>query len=88
MKTTLEIEDQLYRAVKAKAAQEGKRITDLVEEGLRMCLERRDKPFVRVEVPILKATDPTRKISWEDVKKAEEDIENEEAMRIAQFIRR
>jgi hypothetical protein len=88
MKTTLEIEEQLYRAVKAKAAQEGKRVTDLVEEGLRLCLERREKPIVRVEVPILKATEPAHKISWEELKKAEEDLEHEEAMRIAQFIRR
>jgi len=38
MRTTLVIDDELYRRVKAKAAMEGRRVTDLVEDGLRAAL--------------------------------------------------
>lgn len=38
MKTTLEIPDELYRAVKAKAALEGKPVTQLVVESLRLAI--------------------------------------------------
>ncbi len=34
MKTTLNIEDNLYKKVKAKAALEGRKVTELIEEGL------------------------------------------------------
>ena len=40
MRTTLAIDDDLYRQIKAKAALEGRRVTDLVEEGMRAVLGR------------------------------------------------
>jgi hypothetical protein len=39
MKTTLEVPDELYRRVKARAALRKRKIRDFVEEGLRMALE-------------------------------------------------
>lgn len=39
MKTTLEVPDELYRQVKARAALRRRKIRDFVEEGLRMALE-------------------------------------------------
>lgn len=39
MRTTVEIPDKLFRKVKATAALRGKRIKDLVEEGLLLALE-------------------------------------------------
>ncbi|HEX3484519.1 MAG TPA: hypothetical protein VHT51_05635 [Micropepsaceae bacterium] len=39
MKTTFEIPDQLYRRAKAEAALQGRKLKDLVEEGLRLVLE-------------------------------------------------
>ena len=39
MKTTLEIDDALYREVKAMSALTGRRITDLVSDGLRRVLK-------------------------------------------------
>ena len=39
MRTTLVIEDNLYRRVKAKAAMEGRTVTELVECGLRFVLD-------------------------------------------------
>jgi hypothetical protein len=39
MKTTVEIPDELYRRAKAEAALRGRKLKDLVEEGLRLVLE-------------------------------------------------
>jgi len=38
MKTTVEMPDDLYRRAKAEAALRGRRLKDLVEEGLRLVL--------------------------------------------------
>lgn len=38
MKTTLVIDDELYRQVKARAALDGRTVTELVEAGLRAVL--------------------------------------------------
>ena len=40
MKTTVEIPDDLYRRAKAEAALRGRKLKDLVEEGLRLALEK------------------------------------------------
>lgn len=40
MKTTIEVPDDLYRRAKAEAALRGRRVKDLVEEGLRLVLEK------------------------------------------------
>ena len=39
MKTTIEVPDNLYRRAKAEAALRGRKLKDLVEEGLRLVLE-------------------------------------------------
>jgi predicted component of type VI protein secretion system len=39
MKTTVELPDDLYRRAKAEAALRGRRLKDLVEEGLRWVLQ-------------------------------------------------
>jgi hypothetical protein len=39
MKTTIEISDNLYRRAKSEAALRGRRLKDLVEDGLRLVLE-------------------------------------------------
>ena len=39
MKTTVEVPDELYRKAKAEAALRGRKLRDLVEEGLRMVLQ-------------------------------------------------
>jgi hypothetical protein len=39
MKTTIEVPDELYRRAKAEAALRGRKLKDLVEEGLRLVLE-------------------------------------------------
>jgi hypothetical protein len=58
VKTTLVIEDTLYRRVKAKAALEGRKVTELVEDGLRLVL-REESPASRaarrVRLPLIPA---------------------------------
>jgi predicted component of type VI protein secretion system len=41
MKTTVEVSDDLYRRAKSEAALRGRKLKDLVEEGLRLVLEAR-----------------------------------------------
>ena len=41
MKTTIELPDELYRRAKAAAALRGRKLKDLVEEGLRLVLAAR-----------------------------------------------
>jgi predicted component of type VI protein secretion system len=43
MKTTIEVPDDLYRKAKAMAALRGRKLKDVVEEGLRLVLERPGK---------------------------------------------
>jgi hypothetical protein len=38
MKTTIELPDDLYRRAKAQAALSGRKLKDLIEEGLRLAL--------------------------------------------------
>lgn len=39
MKTTIEVPDDLYRRAKAEAALRGRRLKDLIEEGLHLVLD-------------------------------------------------
>ena len=39
MKTTVEVSDDLYRRAKSEAALRGRKLKDLVEEGLRLVLD-------------------------------------------------
>jgi len=39
MKTTVDLSDELFRKVKAEAALRGRKLKELVEEGLRLVLE-------------------------------------------------
>ena len=39
MKTTVEVPDELFRRAKAEAALRGRKLKDLVEEGLRLVLQ-------------------------------------------------
>ena len=39
MKTTVEVPDDLYRRAKAEAALRGRKLRDLIEEGLRLVLQ-------------------------------------------------
>lgn len=63
MKTTLEIPDKLFRQAKNKAALEGRKLKDLVTEGLQMVTTKpHHKPEEKyVKFPIIKARRGARK---------------------------
>jgi hypothetical protein len=50
MKTTVEVPDELYRRAKAEAALRGRKLKDLVEEGLLLVLEGRPKSRPRARL--------------------------------------
>lgn len=60
MKATIEFEDELYRQLKATAALRGRKVKELVAEGVRMLLRHPDTParFRRVKLPIVKSRKP------------------------------
>ena len=57
MKATIEIDDELYRQVKAAAAIRGRKVKDLVAEGLRTVLRspRAGSRTRRIQLPIVKS---------------------------------
>jgi|HubBroStandDraft_2_1064218.scaffolds.fasta_scaffold81945_3 hypothetical protein len=60
MKATIEIDDELYRQVKVAAAIQGRKVKDLVAEGLRTVLR---SPHAgprtrRIQLPIVKSKKP------------------------------
>ena len=87
MKTTLEIPDELYRAVKAKAATEGRRVTDVVIDGMRLAIDGPAKAEMQVEFPIFKAKKGARLIDL-DVKKTLQAMDEEDDLRHVQLMRR
>lgn len=60
MKATIELDDELYRQLKATAALRGSKIKELVAEGVRMVLRQTKPPqrFRRVKLPIVKSRKP------------------------------
>jgi len=47
MKTTIELPDDLHRRAKAAAARRGSTLKELIEEGLRLVIQRSGKPAPR-----------------------------------------
>jgi len=53
MKTTVELPDELYRRAKVEAALRGRKLRDLVEEGLRRVLESSPRKARQSSLPVL-----------------------------------
>ncbi len=87
MKTTLEIPDELYRAVKAKAAMEGRRVTDVVIEGLRLVLGKSETVVKRVEFPIIKSSKRGKKITMGDLEKALEEMDQADLEKVMKLMK-
>jgi len=78
MRTTVKIPDELFQQAKARAAQEGLRLRDLIERGLRLALsERRQAKARRVAFPLLHSSRPGV-LSSEAVSIAEETAAQQE----------
>ena len=60
-RTTVRLPDELLRRAKRKAAAEGRTLTSLIEDGLRLVVaEQRKPPKRKIELPISSATGGTR----------------------------
>jgi hypothetical protein len=56
MRTTVDVDDDLLRRAKVLAAQQGRTLTSLIEEGLRLTLTAKPRPApARVELPVSSA---------------------------------
>ncbi len=76
MQTTLRIDDNLYRDVKAKAALEGMTVTRFLEEGLRMRL--RDSPKTPDSIPDFRVYgEHTPGSQWKEVLRVAEEAQLE-----------
>jgi hypothetical protein len=53
MRTTVDIPDELFRRAKSEAALRGRKLKDLVEEGLRLVLEKEKAPAETGQKPPL-----------------------------------
>jgi len=51
MRTTVDIPDELFRRAKSEAALRGRKLKDLVEEGLRLVLENEKVPVETTQKP-------------------------------------
>lgn len=81
MKTTLYIEDELFRDAKVQAAREGIRLKDLIEAGLRVVLAGGHlKKSHRIQFPLIKRSGKRSPVTLEDIKRAQtKDLEEEAA---------
>ena len=89
MKTTLDIPDELFREVKAKAALEGRKLKDVVAESLRATLAGVASPSKghRVEFPLINAQPGKSVITQQQVDEAENVMLAEEAEHHAGLMR-
>jgi hypothetical protein len=83
MRTTIDIPDELFREIKAKAALRGQKLKDLVIEALRTAVGI-DSDLIeqRVKFPLIKSRNPGH-ITPEGVRKALERSEEEEDLKRA-----
>lgn len=51
MRTTIRLDDDLFRRVKRLAAETGRTLTDVIEDALRQTLARSSGPRTRVSLP-------------------------------------
>jgi hypothetical protein len=94
MKTTVEIDDELFRQAKILAAKRGITLKQLFQRGLLLAMaqemkpaEAQSEPRKRVKFPLIEPAEGTREITSEEVYKAMRDWEDEEAERYAGFMR-
>lgn len=82
MKTTVEIDDELYRQAKVLAAQQGTTIKELMQRGLRLAMGIEEAPVRRhhVQFPLIKSKNPGRIVTAEEVRRAIEEADLEEAL--------
>ena len=89
MKTTVEIPDDLFREVKARAAMDGIKLKDFIVDALRGKLRAQPpRKRRRVKFPIIEGDPNAPPLTDEMVKNALEELYREDDERYAQFMRR
>ena len=91
MRTTIDIPDELLRAVKARAALEGRPLKALFLEGLQLAVRKppaRRAKLRKVTFPIIAGSPHGRVVTEEIVQKAINDFYDEEARQHAESVRR
>ena len=85
MKTTVEIDDELYRQAKVLAAQQGITVKELMQRGLRLAMGIEAAPVRRhhVQFPLIKSKNPGRIVTAEEVRRAIDELDEEEAFKYA-----
>ncbi|HZI97272.1 MAG TPA: ribbon-helix-helix protein, CopG family [Actinomycetales bacterium] len=66
MRTTLNLDDDLARAVKAKAAAEGRTLTSVVEDALRRALDEKPAEYEHVPLPTFAGDGPAPGVDLSD----------------------
>ena len=90
-KTTIELDDFVYRELKIRAAERGITMKEFVETAVKAALltnQDQPKQQMRVRFPIIESTDPNHQITSEDVSRILNELDEEEALEYARFIRR
>jgi hypothetical protein len=90
MKTTVEIPDDLFRQVKARAALEGLPLRELVTYGLRLALQAPPQAARshRAAFPLIRATSGSALLTEAETHAALAEMDDEEARRYADAVRR
>ncbi|MEZ5357059.1 MAG: hypothetical protein R2762_30835 [Bryobacteraceae bacterium] len=90
MRTSLELPEDVYRAVKVKAAQEGRTISALVTEGIRLVLKAAPsgRSPRRVRFPLIAPNPDAPTLTQKRVSEAEAATLAEEARRVGRPLRR
>jgi hypothetical protein len=91
MRTTIDIPDELFRAVKAKAALEGRTLKAIMLEGLQQAVQKppvRKRKLRKVKFPIIEGNEDGRVVTNDMVQKAIDDYYEEEARYHAQSVGR
>lgn len=90
MKTTIEIDDDLFRQAKMLAAQRGITLKELVQAGLKMAIAGEGAPArgTRIKFPLIGSKDQDHRITSQDVYQAMNEADEEEAQAYARSVRR
>lgn len=86
-RTTVDLDDDVYRELKIRAAERGITMKELVETALRKALaaDNDPRPRQRVKFPIIEATDPHYQVTSEDVRRILNEQDEEEAIEQARL---
>ncbi len=90
MKTTIEIDNDLFRQAKILAAQRGITLKELVQMGLQMAIAGEGAPArgTRIKFPLIESKDPSHRITSEGVYRAMNEADEEEAHEYPRLVRR